>query len=71
LWKNLPLLQRQMTYDRLASYFQRLCEAQEPAWNVPAAFPEPLGMDEFRKTEIETRGEPRRLDVEPGEDKKR
>ncbi|MGB2986219.1 MAG: hypothetical protein WBE26_10080 [Phycisphaerae bacterium] len=67
LWKNLPLAQRQMTYDRLALYFKKLCEAQEPPWDVSVAFCEPPGMEAFRETEIETRGAPKREGVEQGE----
>lgn len=67
LWKNLPLEQRQMTYDHLRPYFQRLCEDQDPLWDTALAFPEPLGIEEFRKEEIDYRGAPRRKDVEKGE----
>ncbi|MCH7734100.1 MAG: hypothetical protein IH961_02675 [Chloroflexi bacterium] len=67
LWKHLPLQQCQMTYDRLRPYFERLCDAQDPPWDMTVAFSEPPGMEEFRKTEIETRGAPRREDVEEGE----
>ncbi len=67
LWKSLPLEQRQMTYDHLRPYFQRLCEEQNPQWDASLAFPEPPGMGEFRKEEIDYRGAPRRKDVEQGE----
>jgi hypothetical protein len=66
LWAELPLEQRQMVYDRLRSYFERLCAAQEPPWSVVRAFPEPVGMDEARRREIQQRGL-RREDVEQGE----
>lgn len=70
LWTNL-LRHRpevnQMTYDHLLAYFERLCTAQNPPWDVNLAFEEPPAMDEFRKREIEYRGAPRREDVEEGE----
>lgn len=66
LWRELPLEQRQTVYDRLRSYFERLCAAQDPTWSVVRAFPEPPGMKEFRRLEIEYRGL-RREDVDQGE----
>jgi hypothetical protein len=67
LWRGLPLEQRQMTFDRLRPLFERLCDARRPPWAVELAFPEPPGMEEFRKTEVETRGAPRKEGVEQGE----
>jgi hypothetical protein len=67
LWRALPLEQRQLAYDSLQSYFTHLCDSQKPAWDVEKAFAEPPGMEEFRRQEIETRGKPRREDVEQGE----
>ncbi len=67
LWGNLPLFQRQLTYDHLRPYFERICDTQMPPWDVTVAFPEPSGMDEFRKTEIQYHGAPRREDVQQGE----
>jgi hypothetical protein len=66
LWRRLPLEQRQMVYDRLSGYFERLCSAQEPPWALPRAFPEPVGMQEFRQTEVEIRGQ-RQEELESGE----
>ncbi len=66
LWKNLPLRQRQMAYDALAPYFKKLCAEQDPPWSIIRAFPEPPGMIEFRKTNIEYRGAPRRKGVDEG-----
>ncbi len=66
LWKELPLEQRQMVFDRLRPYFERLCEVQKPPWDVHLAFGEPPGMEEFRENEIETRGAARRKDLEEG-----
>lgn len=71
LWKNLPLLQRQMTYDHLRPYFARLCETRAQRWDVKAAFPEPPGMVEFRKTPVYERGRIRNRDGEQGERYKR
>ncbi len=71
LWKNLPVLQRQMVWDRSRPYFERLCESQDPAWSFARAFPQPPGMEGFRKTEIKLYGAPRREDVELGKTHKR
>ncbi len=70
LWRALPLKQRQQTYDRLRSYFERLCESREPPWSTTRAFPEPPGMEEFRTQDTKHRGE-RREDIEQGERYKR
>jgi hypothetical protein len=71
LWRNLSTQSVdlcQMVYDRVAPYFQKLCEVQTPPWDVKVAFPEPPGMAEFRlKEAIEFRGAPRRKDAEEGE----
>lgn len=67
LWKNLPVDQRRLTWDSLAPYFVRLCEAQTPAWGVAKAFPEPPGMEEFRKVDPDYRSPDRPQDVEQGE----
>ncbi|MCH7631909.1 MAG: NAD(P)H-dependent oxidoreductase subunit E [Planctomycetes bacterium] len=66
LWNNLPLQQRQMTYDRLLPLFERLCSGQQPPWSRQRAFPEPAGMEEARKRSYDFRGK-RREDVEQGE----
>ncbi len=67
LWKHLPLWQRQMTYDHLHAYFERLCEVLDPPWDVTLAFTEPPGMDDARRKEPDYRGAPRREDVKQGE----
>jgi len=67
LWRNLPLEQQQMAYDGLLPYLEKLCAEQQPPWAIERAFPEPPGMEEFRKNPPEYRGEPRREDVEQGE----
>lgn len=67
LWKGLPLRSRQMLFDRVRPYLERLCDAQDPPWDDRVAFPEPPGMAKFRETKVETRGAPRRKDVDEGE----
>lgn len=67
LWKNLPLEQRQMTYDHVLPYFQRLCEEQDPLWDVALGFPKPPGMEAFRKEDMDYRAAPMREGVEEGE----
>ena len=66
LWKNLPLLQRQASYDQLRPYFEQLCGMQGPPWDVAKAFPEPPDMEAFRAEALKTVGTPRRDDVEQG-----
>jgi hypothetical protein len=70
LWQNLLVQSprvNQMTYDHLLPYFQRLCAAQDPPWDVNLAFAEPPAMEEFRKTELYMRGAPRQEGVDVGE----
>ncbi|MBI4718760.1 MAG: hypothetical protein HY763_13215 [Planctomycetes bacterium] len=67
LWRELPLEQRQMSYDLLTAYFHELCAAQQPPWSVELAFDEPPGMEEARKRDLELRGAPRQEGVDPGE----
>ena len=66
LWQEMPLRERQMIYDHLKPYFDRLCDAQQPAWDVNRAFAEPPGMEAFRELDIDYVGE-RREDLEQGE----
>jgi len=66
LWKELPLEQRQMSYDALRPYFERLCAELDPPWSLAAAFGEPAGMEIFRAEAVETRGAPRPEGVETG-----
>lgn len=74
LWKNLTESREDMVrlltqgvYDRLAPYFAELSAAQTPPWAVERAFPEPFGMEEYRKSAPpEVIGAPRRDDVEQG-----
>ena len=70
LWKHLPKAPRQLTYDALLPYFERLCATQDPPWSRKIAFPEPPGMEEARQREIKTIGK-RRKDVGQGSDFKR
>ncbi len=67
LWKALPLEQRQLTYDTIRPYLERMCEALNPPWDMAKAFAGPLGMEEFRKTDVDYRSPARRTDVEQGE----
>ena len=53
LWNGLPIEQKQLAYDRLLPLFTKLCETRDPAWDVQRAFPEPAGMEEFRKKSVE------------------
>ena len=66
LWRHLPLRLRQGVYGRMTVYFDRLCKEQELPWDVAVAFPEPPGMEEFRREDIEYRGAPRREGIEEG-----
>ena len=70
LWKYLPPAPRQVTYDALLPYFERLCAAQKPPWSTEAAFPEPVGMEKARQRKIKTIGKPKK-DVGQGEGFKR
>ncbi len=49
LWRGLPLEYRQAVYDRLRPVLERICAEQNPPWSHARAFPEPAGMDEYRK----------------------
>jgi len=53
LWRGLPLEQRQMVFDRLNPVFEKICSAQDPPWSPGRAFPEPAGMEEYRKRQPE------------------
>lgn len=67
LWKGMRLQERQMVWDRLQTYFVQLCESQSPPWAPEKAFPEPPGMDEFRKAPPpDVVGDPRREEFERG-----
>ncbi|MEK6798515.1 MAG: hypothetical protein AABZ12_06095 [Planctomycetota bacterium] len=59
LWNALPLEQRRMVYDAMKPLFVRLCESQVPPWDALRAFPEPEGMEEFRRSEVDFLGKPR------------
>lgn len=67
LWRNLPVEQRQQSYDRLQAYFAALCAAQTPPWSVDAALAIPPGMDQFRAIERTTTDSDRRDNIEEGE----
>jgi len=67
LWKEASLELRQLTYDHLLPYFQRLCAAQKPPWNFDAAFRIPPDMEAFREKDPDYRGLPRTEGVEQGQ----
>ncbi len=67
LWKALPIEQQQMAYDGLYPFYQRLCDAQKPPWAIERAFPEPPGIEDFRRKGIETLGTPRQQNAEQGD----
>ncbi len=67
LWQGLPTQQRQMTYDRLQPTLEKLCEAQTPPWAVERAFPQPAGMEEFRRTIARMLEQPAEDETEAGE----
>ncbi|GMU80328.1 MAG: hypothetical protein AMXMBFR47_01990 [Planctomycetota bacterium] len=49
LWRLLFLPYRQIVYDDIIEYLKKECEAQE--FDVAKAFPEPPGMEEYRKSD--------------------
>lgn len=53
LWKRIALKEQQYAYDALRPYFVKLCAEQDPPWSVQKAFPQPPGMDEFRKRNLD------------------
>ncbi len=53
LWQRLDKTTRQMAYDRLAPYFRRVCQGHRPPLDPVKAFPEPPGMEEFRRSRPE------------------
>lgn len=67
LWRELPIQQRQIVYDRLRVYFERLCDAQTPPWDATLAFAEPEGMESFRTRELDVRLTPGSRNAEEGE----
>jgi hypothetical protein len=67
LWKVLPLEQRQLSYDMIRPFLERMCEAINPPWDMNKAFSEPPGMEEFRKTDIDYRSPDRPKGVDQGE----
>lgn len=71
LWNSLPLKVRQSTYDALRPYFEKLCESQDPPWSIAAGFPEPAGIEAYRKRDIDYRNEARREGVDEGTSNKR
>ncbi|RME39284.1 MAG: hypothetical protein D6788_05800 [Planctomycetota bacterium] len=74
LWKNLMRTKPELcqaVYDRLRPYFVRLCDAQQPAWDVERAFSEPAGMEAYRARIRAQRGKrPGDIGAEEGTSKK-
>ena len=52
LWSQIPLANQRYAYDRLLPLFIKLCAAEDPAWNVAKAFPEPPAMETFRRKSL-------------------
>lgn len=66
LWRRLELDATQLTWDYLNPYFEKMCQAENPPLDPLKAFPEPPGMEEFRKTDIDVRHDIKK-DFERGE----
>lgn len=49
LWNSLALDPRQRSYDRLIDYFEEACARNVPPYDPAKAFPEPEGMEEYRR----------------------
>jgi hypothetical protein len=62
LWGSLPLYLKRAVYDRLAARLKQECEAL--GFDVERAFPEPPGMDAYRRKELERAPEDKQNDVE-------
>ena len=56
LWSQLKFEDQQRVYDYLDEYFTALCDAVQPPWDEGRAFPEPPGMEGFRRQEQKLRG---------------
>ncbi len=48
VWRGVDLRTRQMIWDDVAVFLEALCDQQDPPWDVKKAFPEPVGMAEYR-----------------------
>ncbi len=49
LWRSLELQHQQRAWDGISEFVTKLCASLSPPWDVRKAFPEPPGMEEFRK----------------------
>jgi hypothetical protein len=49
LWRSLELQHQQRAWDSIAEYVKLMCEHMTPPWDAAKAFPEPPGMEAFRK----------------------
>ncbi len=68
LRRTLPLEFRQKTYDKMLPFFEKLCAAQKPPWELARAFAEPAGMEEYRVAHpTESDEQPESDKVEQGE----
>lgn len=65
LWKTLDLIGRRMSYDRLLPYLTELAAAHQPPIVLEKAFPEPPGMEEYRRSRPKDFGPDESID--PGE----
>lgn len=57
IWKHLPYEVQQSTYDQLRPLFEAVCDRQEPPWDIGLAFPEPPGMEAYRRQDQKFRGD--------------
>ena len=66
LWRRLDLESRQHVYDKVLPYLTRLCGQHDPPLDLAQAFPEPPGMEEFRRQAPEA-PKPTEPEIERGE----
>lgn len=68
LWDRVDLRLQQMIWDEAQPYLVKICELNDPPLDAAKMFPEPPGMEEFRKDEVYQRFR-RNPTVEEGERK--
>jgi hypothetical protein len=67
LWNGMTLKSQRYAYDDLLPLFVKLCAEQDPPWSSTKAFPEPPGMDAFRKKTLDYVDTPKgRDDIQQG-----
>ncbi len=49
VWSQVEVFSRQRVYDRVIGELRRVCEARNPPLDPAKAFPEPPGMEQYRK----------------------